>query len=99
ATHEGTPVTFEAVDVFTIADGKIARLTTWYDVDAVRESARRPGTREARLRRLIERAAARSAFYRARGLDPSAELSSLATTTRAEVLADPGAFATSSGGA
>jgi len=96
-THEGTPVSFEAVDVFTLRDGKIGRLTTWYDVDAVRDAARRPGPRETRIRRVIERAASRSPFYQGRGLDPDAELSSLPTTTEADVLGDPAAFATTAG--
>jgi ketosteroid isomerase-like protein len=75
-THEGVPVEFEAVDVFTLRDGKIARLTTWYDIDRVRKLATRPGTPERRLRTLVSYAAARSPFYARRftelGLEPDA---------------------------
>jgi ketosteroid isomerase-like protein len=87
-THEGVPVEFEAVDVFTLRDGRIARLTTWYDIDRVRKLASRPGPPERRLRTLLAYAAARSPFYRRRfeelGLDPeavAADLSLLPPTT------------------
>ena len=65
-THEGVPVEFEAVDVFTLRDGSIARLTTWYDVDRVRKLASRPGSPERRLATLVSYAAAKSPFYRRR---------------------------------
>lgn len=35
-THAGKQVAFEALDVFDLADGSIARLTTWYDLTWVR---------------------------------------------------------------
>jgi ketosteroid isomerase-like protein len=31
-THTGKPVAFDAVDVFDLRDGAIARLSTWYDL-------------------------------------------------------------------
>ena len=65
-THEGVPVEFEAVDVFTMRDGMICRLTTWYDIDAVRKAATRPGAPAARLKTLVRHAAKRSPFYRDR---------------------------------
>ncbi len=34
----GTPIEFDAVDVFAFRDGLIAELTTWYDVGAVRRA-------------------------------------------------------------
>ena len=34
-TVDGVPSTFEAVDVFTLEDGLIRRLTTWYDLDTI----------------------------------------------------------------
>lgn len=36
-THGGTALTFDAVDVFDLADGRIARLSTWYDLVWVRK--------------------------------------------------------------
>jgi hypothetical protein len=65
-THEGVPVEFEAVDVFTLRDGRICRLTTWYDIDRVRKLAARPGAPERRLRALVLYAGAKSPFYRRR---------------------------------
>jgi ketosteroid isomerase-like protein len=65
-THEGVPVEFEAVDVFTMRDGMICRLTTWYDIDAVRKAATRPGAPGTRLKTLVRHAAKRSPFYRER---------------------------------
>jgi ketosteroid isomerase-like protein len=79
-THEGVPVEFEAVDVFTMRDGKIARLTTWYDIERVRKLATRPGAPERRLRTLISYAAAKSPYYRRLGLEPDAELTRVAPT-------------------
>lgn len=35
-THAGKALAFEAVDVFDLVDGAIARLTTWYDLSWVR---------------------------------------------------------------
>ena len=75
-TVDGVPTTFEAVDVFTIEDGLVRRLTTWYDLDRVLRFTRTPGTPERRLRTLVRHAAAASPFYRSRfeelGLDPDA---------------------------
>jgi ketosteroid isomerase-like protein len=80
-THEGVAVEFEAVDVFTLRDGRISRLTTWYDVDRVRKLATRPGAPERRLRSLVSYAAAKSPFYRRRfselGLEPEAAAADL----------------------
>jgi ketosteroid isomerase-like protein len=74
-THEGVPVEFEAVDVFTLRDGRIARLTTWYDIDRVRKLAAQPGPPARRLVALVAYAAERSPFYRPRfeelGLAPA----------------------------
>jgi ketosteroid isomerase-like protein len=81
-THEGVPVEFEAVDVFTLRDGRISRLTTWYDIDRVRKLATRPGAPERRLRTLVSYAAAKSPFYRRRfeelRLEPDAVADDLA---------------------
>ncbi len=74
-THEGVPVEFEAVDVFTLRDGRIARLTTWYDIDRVRKLAAQAGSPSRRLASLVAYAAERSPFYRRRfeelGLAPA----------------------------
>lgn len=35
-THEGKELSFDAVDVFDLTGGAIARLTTWYDLSWVR---------------------------------------------------------------
>ncbi len=35
-TEDGRPVTFKAVDVFDLVDGKIARVSIWYDTHGVR---------------------------------------------------------------
>jgi ketosteroid isomerase-like protein len=93
-TREGVPVEFEAVDVFTLRDGRICRLTTWYDVDRVRKLMARPGPPERRLRTLVAAAAAESPFYRRRfeelGLDPdqvAADLSLLPPTRHADLAA------------
>jgi ketosteroid isomerase-like protein len=75
-TVEGVPTSFEAVDVFTLADGRITRLTTWYDLGRVLGFLRTPGTPEMRLRTLVRHAAASSPHYRRRfeelGLGPEA---------------------------
>ena len=63
-TVDGVPSTFEAVDVFTLEDGLIRRLTTWYDLDTILSFVRTPGTPERRLRTLVRHAAASSPFYR-----------------------------------
>ena len=91
-THEGVPVEFEAVDVFTLRDGRICRLTTWYDIDRVRKLATRPGAPDRRLRTLVAHAAAKSPFYRrrfdAQGLaaeDVAADLTLLPPTTRLDL--------------
>ena len=60
-TEDGVPAAWEAVDVFTLEDGRVRRLTTWYDMDRVvsfrgrraRRSggcARSSGTRPRRAR-------------------------------------------------
>src|SRR3954469_7753713 len=53
ALVSGAPMEFDALDVFTLADGKIARLTTWHDSHAVRgrlaEAMARDGSPEARV--------------------------------------------------
>jgi uncharacterized protein (TIGR02246 family) len=38
-TTGGRPVTFDAVDVFDLTQGRIRRLSTWYDTAAVRHQA------------------------------------------------------------
>ena len=35
-THDGQSLDFEAVDVFDLGDGRIRRLSTWYDLVLVR---------------------------------------------------------------
>ena len=81
-TVDGVPATFEAVDVFTLEDGLVRRLTTWYDLDRVLSFGRTPGTPERRLRTLVRHAAAASPYYRARleelGLEPDAVAADLA---------------------
>ena len=42
-TVDGVPTTFEAVDVFTMEDGLVRRLTTWYDLGRVLGFLRTPG--------------------------------------------------------
>jgi len=75
-TVDGVPTAFEAVDVFTLADGRITKLTTWYDLGRVLGFLRTPGTPERRLRTLVRHAAASSPYYRRRfeelGLEPEA---------------------------
>jgi len=75
-TAEGVPAAFEAVDVFTLEDGRVRRLTTWYDLGRVLGFLRTPGTPERRLRTLVRHAAASSPHYRRRfedlGLEPDA---------------------------
>ena len=36
-SHDNHEIEFDAVDVFDIVDGRIARLTTWYDIAWVRQ--------------------------------------------------------------
>jgi ketosteroid isomerase-like protein len=75
-TLDGVPTAFEAVDVFTLVDGRITRLTTWYDLGRVLGFLRTPGTPQRRLRSLIRHAAASSPYYRRRfddlALEPDA---------------------------
>lgn len=42
ATHDGRQVTFDAVDVFDLAHGRIARLSNWYDIAHVRKLLSEP---------------------------------------------------------
>ena len=63
-TVDGVPASFEAVDVFTLEDGLVRRLTTWYDLDTVLGFVRTPGTPKRRLRTLVRHAASASPFYR-----------------------------------
>lgn len=37
-TPDGREVRFEAIDVFDVVDGAIAKLTNWYDIDYARRS-------------------------------------------------------------
>ena len=46
----------EAVDVFHLVDGRVKRLTTWYDLDEVVGLLRDPGVPEKRLALLLDRA-------------------------------------------
>lgn len=39
-TDDDRPVTFKAVDVFDLVDGKIARVSIWYDTHGVRRQLR-----------------------------------------------------------
>lgn len=41
-THDGTECSFDAVDVIDLSGGRIARLTNWYDLVAVRDFLARP---------------------------------------------------------
>lgn len=36
ATHDGREVSFDCVDIFRFRDGRIAELSTWYDLGPVR---------------------------------------------------------------
>jgi ketosteroid isomerase-like protein len=96
-TVDGVEAGWEAVDVFTLRDGKIAKLTTWYDMGLVVGLLRRPGTPEKRLASLVRLAAAKSPFYGARlaGLaagEVVADLARVPVTTRAELEGSPGDF-------
>ena len=91
-TVDGVPTSFEAVDVFTLADGRIAKLTTWYDLGHVLGFLRTPGAPERRLRTLVRHAASSSPYYRRRfedlGLEPdavAADLSLLPETRLDEI--------------
>ena len=64
-TVDGVPTTFEAVDVFTMEDGLVRRLTTWYDLGRVLGFLRTPGAPERRLRTVVGRAAT-SPYYRSK---------------------------------
>lgn len=35
-THDGREVSFDCVDIFRFRDGRIAELSTWYDLGPVR---------------------------------------------------------------
>jgi ketosteroid isomerase-like protein len=37
-TAKGDRVSFDAIDVFDIADGRIKKLSNWYDIDYARKS-------------------------------------------------------------
>jgi ketosteroid isomerase-like protein len=37
-TADGRNVVFDAIDVFDLADGRIKKLSTWYDIDYARKS-------------------------------------------------------------
>jgi ketosteroid isomerase-like protein len=98
-TVDGVEATWEAVDVFTLRDGKIAKLTTWYDMGHVVNLLRTPGVPEKRLATLVRLAAEASPFYRRRfealGLDAdrvAADLTLLPPTTDAELAGDPADF-------
>ena len=41
-TPDGREVRFEAIDVFDFADGLIAKMTNWYDIDYARRSLTAP---------------------------------------------------------
>ena len=60
-TEAGVPAAWEAVDVFHLVDGRVKRLTTWYDLDEVVGLLRDPGVPEKRLALLLDRARARLA--------------------------------------
>ena len=94
-TVEGVATSFEAVDVFTLDEGRVRKLTTWYDLDRVLGFLRTPGAPERRLRTLVHHAAASSPFYRRLfhelGLEPADVESDLARVpvTRLEGVALP----------
>ncbi|MBM3676851.1 MAG: hypothetical protein FJW96_03065 [Actinobacteria bacterium] len=96
-TVEGVPATWEAVDVFTLRDGKIAKLTTWYDMGHVVNLLRTPGVPEKRLAAVVRLAAAKSPYYKLRFAKLSVDevlvdLSRLPVTTREELAAGPDEF-------
>ncbi len=41
-TADGREVSFDAIDVFDLVDGRIAKLTNWYDIDYARKSIAPP---------------------------------------------------------
>jgi ketosteroid isomerase-like protein len=41
-THQGREVGFDAVDVIDLRDGRVCRLTNWYDLDYVRRELATP---------------------------------------------------------
>jgi ketosteroid isomerase-like protein len=43
-THDGRRATFDAVDVFDLRDGRIAKLSNWYDIAYVRKLLAEPAT-------------------------------------------------------
>ena len=92
-TLDGVTAEWEAVDVFTLEDGRIRKLTTWYDMGFVVGLLRTPGPPERRLRTLVRHAAASSPYYRRRfeelSLDPSAVAAdvTLVPVTRVEGIA------------
>lgn len=45
ALDGGHPIAFSALDVFDLADGRIRRITTWYDTRDVRRQMRSAPTR------------------------------------------------------
>lgn len=53
-TAEGVPARFRANDVFRLDDGRVRRLSVWYDLDEVVAFLRTPGTVERRLARVLE---------------------------------------------
>ncbi len=55
-TADGVAAAWEAVDIFHLVDGRIRRLTTWYDMGEVVAFLRQPGTVEKRLARTLEAA-------------------------------------------
>ena len=65
-TLDGVTAEWEAVDVFTLENGRIRKLTTWYDMGYVVGLLRSPGAPEKRLVTLVRHAAAASPFYRRR---------------------------------
>jgi hypothetical protein len=55
-TLAGVPAAWEAVDVFHLHDGRVRRLTTWYDLDEVVRFLRASGDPDRRLALQLERA-------------------------------------------
>lgn len=41
-TQDGRQVDFDAIDVFDLVDGRIKKLTNWYDIDLARKSIAAP---------------------------------------------------------
>lgn len=68
-TADGVKAAWEAVDVFHLVDGRVKRLTTWYDMGEVVAFLRQAGDPAKRLARVLEHAGVESL----EGVEPARE--------------------------